>query len=61
MASNPNFPKELSYGYLKFEGNGKIPYGQTFILTLHCTGLLIDLGNLVSTYRIGGKPKWISN
>ena len=33
MVSNPkmeyhvflNFPKELSYGYLRFEGNGKIP------------------------------------
>ena len=23
-----NFPKELSYGYLKFEGNGKISLGK---------------------------------
>ena len=37
MASNPlfiildfflHFPKELSYGYLRFEGNGKIPLGR---------------------------------
>ena len=37
MASNPkngipgfslHFPKELSYGYLWFEGNGKIPLGR---------------------------------
>ena len=23
-----HFPKELSYGYLRFEGNGKIPLGR---------------------------------
>ena len=23
-----HFPKELSYGYLRFEGNGKIPWGR---------------------------------
>ena len=23
-----HFPKELSYGYLSFEGNGKIPLGR---------------------------------
>ena len=37
MASNPlfiipdfflHFPNELCYGYLKFEGNGKIPLGR---------------------------------
>ena len=37
MVSNPlfilsyfflHFPKELSYGYLRFEGNGKIPLGR---------------------------------
>ena len=37
MASNPlfiipdfflQFPNELSYGYLRFEGNGKIPLGR---------------------------------
>jgi hypothetical protein len=38
MASNPkmeyvpgfslHFPKELSYGNLRFEGNGKIPLGR---------------------------------
>ena len=31
MASNPlflHFPNELSYGYLRFEGNGKIPLGR---------------------------------
>ena len=37
MASNPlliipdfslHFPKELSYDYLRFEGNGKIPLGR---------------------------------
>jgi hypothetical protein len=37
MASNPlfiipdfflHFPSELSYGYLRFEGNGKIPLGR---------------------------------
>ena len=37
MASNPlfiipdfflHFPNELGYGYLRFEGNGKIPLGR---------------------------------
>ena len=37
MVSNPkmdyrtfflHFPKELSYGYCRFEGNGKIPLGR---------------------------------
>ena len=30
MASNPLFiiPNELGYGYLRFEGNGKIPLGR---------------------------------
>ena len=37
MATNPlfiiadfflHFPKKLSYGYLRFEGNGKIPLGR---------------------------------
>ena len=27
-----HFPKEISYGYLRFEGNGKIPFGVTFSL-----------------------------
>ena len=30
MESNPHFiiPDELCYGYLRFEGNGKIPLGR---------------------------------
>ena len=27
-----HFPKELSYGYLRFDGNGKISLGRTFSL-----------------------------
>ena len=52
-----HFPKELSYGYLRFEGNGKIPLGRQGIWRGKVWAFDRNTYILIST-RFYHKPRW---